>query len=397
MRNYRLLTSVCALAFTGLMFAQEAQRIEYFFDSDPGHGSGILVDAKTGTNSFSVPVNHLTEGAHLLCFRSQDSNGAWSSTYTRPMLVLSDKASETAKIECFFDKDPGFGKASTFGANNGGNSLSISVDTLKSGAHLLCLRSQDVQGRWSSTLTHPIYVMPGKPSTLSRLEYFFDSDPGFGNATAIAGAKDGEETYSLSLSGLDAGAHSIHLRGQDNQGNWSSVWNRTFYVYSLQAVTRVEYFIDNDPGEGNATMVGTLASDESEQELAFDVDLSGMAVGDHYLYVRAVDALGQWSTVSQEPFTIVDANGIAEVTWTQQVGVSYSEGECHISRAAEAVAPCRVLIATVGGQVVAEAEWAASDTEISVPVSVSNGTVLIVSVTNKETGLRTVKRVLVRG
>jgi hypothetical protein len=84
------------------------------------------------------------------------------------------------------------------------------------------------------------------------------------------------------------------------------------------------------------------------------------------------------------------------VTWTQQVGVSYSEGECHISRAAETVAPCRVLIATVGGQVVAEVEWAASDTEISVPVSVSNGTVLIVSVTNKETGLRAVKRVLAK-
>jgi hypothetical protein len=50
----------------------------------------------------------------------------------------------------------------------------------------------------------------------------------------------------------------------------------------------------------------------------------------------------------------------------------------------------------VGGQVVAEVEWAASDTEISVPVSVSNGTVLIVSVTNKETGLRTVKRVLAK-
>ena len=321
----RILMSVCATVVASYAMAQEAQRIEYFFDADPGFGQGAITEAKTGNNYLSVLVNNLSVGSHLMCVRVQDSKGVWSST-----------------------------------------------------------------------LTHPIYVMPSKPSTLSRMEYFFDSDPGYGNAIAIAGAKDGEETYSLSLSGLDAGAHSIHLRGQDNQGNWSSVWNRTFYVYSLQAVTRVEYFIDNDPGEGNATMVGTLASGDSEQELAFDVDLSDMAVGDHYLYVRAVDALGQWSTVSQEPFTIVDANGIAEVTWTQQVGVSYSEGECHISRAAEAVDPCRVLIATVGGQVVAEAEWAASDTEISVPVSVSNGTVLIVSVTNKETGLRTVKRVLAK-
>ena len=145
-------------------------------------------------------------------------------------------AQEAQRIEYFFDADPGYGQGTITGVKTGNNSLSVSVDNLSVGSHLMCVRVQDSKGVWSSTFTRAIYVMSDKPSTLSRMEYFFDSDPGYGNATAIAGAKDGEETYSLSLSGLEPGAHSIHLRGQDNQGNWSSVWNRTFYVAAKRAV-----------------------------------------------------------------------------------------------------------------------------------------------------------------
>lgn len=396
MLNIRLLTSAFAIVFAGLMYAQEAQRIEYFFDSDPGHGKATIITAKTGDNSINVPVSHLKEGAHLLCFRSLDSNGIWSTTYTRPVLVLSDKASETAKIECFFDSDPGYGKGHAFGAESGVNEIGIKVDTLDAGTHMLCLRSQDTEGRWSATYSTVVMVLAAKPSGLEYMEYFFDTDPGYGNGTAVEGAKEGEGAYMLSLNGLSAGAHNINLRAKDNQGNWSSVWNRAFYVYSLQNITRVEYFIDNDPGEGNATAVALPSPNASEYELAFDVSLGDISLGNHELCVRAQDRFGKWSLVSVEPFTVTDANGITEVAWTQQIGVEISEGQCNLVRQDTSDSDCTVQIVTVSGLIVAEADWAAGSTNLTLPVTVTKGKVVLVVVTNNTNGLRTVKRVMIK-
>lgn len=322
-------------------------------------------------------------------------NKAWASVCAL-LLVVVVQAQEAKRIEYFFDTDPGYGEATPLAAVTGENSYNIPVDELPVGAHLFCLRVQDDKGVWSSVFTRTVYVMADKPTTFARLEYFLDTDPGYGKAQSVEAPAEGEKAYTLPLDGINAGAHLLAMRGQDNEGNWSSLWSRLFYVYSLPGITQVEYYIDNDPGCGNAAQVQLVPSAAQEYELAFNVEMDTVSVGEHTLCVRAKDAFGHWSTVSIDPFTVTEADGISEVSWSQPIAVSYVAGVCHLTRDAEASGDCRVQVLSIDGAVVATARWSAGTTTLDIPVSATGGAILLVDVTNQENGLRTVKRVLVK-
>jgi len=392
----RVLASVCALLLIGGLQAQEAKRIEYFFDTDPGYGQATPLAAATGDNSYSIPVDELPVGVHLLCLRAQDDKGVWSSVFTRTIYVMADKPMAFARMEYFFDADPGYGQATPLAAVAGENSYSIPVDGLPVGAHQLCLRAQDDKGVWSSVFTRTIYVMADKPTAFARMEYFIDSDPGYGKAQSVDAPAEGEKAYSISLDGVSVGAHLLSLRGQDNAGNWSALWSRLFYHYSLPDITQVEYYIDNDPGCGNATQVQLVPSTAQEYELTFNVNLDTVSIGEHNLCVRAKDALGHWSTVSIDPFTVTEADGVSKVTWSQPIVVSYAAGLCRLTRGSEATEECNVQVMTLNGTTVATTRWNAGSTTLDIPVSVANGTILLIHVAGQEKGLRTVRRVLVK-
>ena len=307
-------------------------------------------------------------------------------------------AQELRRIEYFFDADPGYG-AGTAVANikEGMGTYQIDFSDLEVGVHIFSIRAQDSRANWSSVWSRAIYVYNVQNGgDLARLEYFFDNDPGYGKGKNVQRLREGEGKYLLSLDGLEAGVHNFNLRAHDVRGNWSAVWSRALYVYSLQNVEKVEYFVDDDPGEGNATSVGVFASGEFEKEIAFNVDLEGVGVGDHYLCVRAMDALGQWSTVSKEPFSITVADGIENVTWTQPVAVNFSAGKCILNRESVSDAVCNVQIVSLNGQVLASAKWEPNTTSMTIPVSAPEGSLLIVSVVNEASGLRTAKRVMVK-
>jgi hypothetical protein len=77
-----------------------------------------------------------------------------------------------------------------------------------------------------------------------------------------------------------------------------------------QTITVVEYFIDTDPGVGNGTAVsitpsGTIVLNES-------LDISGVAPGFHYLYIRAQDSDGDWSLHARQSFYVSDTSSIAQ-------------------------------------------------------------------------------------
>ena len=306
-------------------------------------------------------------------------------------------AQELRRMEYFFDADPGYGAGVPIdGIKEGQNTCQIDFSSLEAGVHIFNIRAQDSKANWSSVWSRAIYVYNLHGGDLARLEYFFDNDPGYGKGKNVQRLREGEGKYLLSLDGLEAGVHNFNLRAQDVRGNWSAVWSRALYVYSLQNVEKVEYFVDDDPGEGNATSVGVFALGESEKEIAFNVDLEGVGVGDHYLCVRAMDALGQWSTVSKEPFSITVPDGIENVTWTQPVAVNFSAGKCILNRASVSDAVCNVQIVSLNGQVLASAKWEPNTTSMTIPVSAPEGSLLIVSVVNEASGLRTAKRVMVK-
>ena len=146
---------------------------------------------------------------------------------------------------------------------------------------------------------------------LVRVEYFFDTDPGYGNGIPLAQPVTGENNYEMSFESVTPGYHLLCIRAQDKDGRWSATTSRPLYVINPVDVTEIEYFFDKDPGEGNAVAI-TVPENLSEP-FAFEVASDQLEAGEHLLCVRAKGSDGIWTLVSSQAFTVNtsagDANG----------------------------------------------------------------------------------------
>ena len=208
-------------------------------------------------------------------------------------------------MEYFYDTDPGYGKGKSVGnLTDGDNNIVVSVEGLSYGVHYLCFRAQDNQGVWSQVATYSVFVTSPQTANAVRIEYFFDTDPGYGMGTSIGVAQDENATYALPLDGLSMGAHMLYLRVQDNHGRWSSVQSHPIYVMNnLPDVVAVEYFFDDDdPGEGQATSV-PLPNFKTEP-FAFEANTDGLSAGEHHMKVRLQKNNGFWTLFDAATFTV---------------------------------------------------------------------------------------------
>jgi hypothetical protein len=307
-------------ASSGWLQAQNITKVEYFIDTDPGFGKGTNVPISAGTDlnnvSFALNVNSLSTGFHTLNVRARDATGKWSLTNSRSFYKEEVPASlpNVTRVEYFVNTDPGFGKATnipvTASTDLTNVTTSIAVTSLPTGFHSLHVRARDATGKWSLTNSRSFYKeeVPASLPNVTRVEYFFDTDPGFGKATTIpvtAGTNLTNVTTTIPLTSLATGFHSLHVRARDATGKWSLTNVRALYKEDLPAavpnVTRVEYFIDDDPGFGKGTNVPVTAG-TNLSNVAFTVNLTNVPTGFHKLQVRARDATGKWSLTNVRAF-----------------------------------------------------------------------------------------------
>ena len=105
------------------------------------------------------------------------------------------------------------------------------------------------------------FVILGFGQSIDKIEYFFNTDPGFDNGTDITpNSNSGSLTQTASISiGSLTGFNSLYIRTMDNTGTWTMYEKRIFYVtdFMLQTIageiTAAEYFFNTDPGFGNGT------------------------------------------------------------------------------------------------------------------------------------------------
>ena len=66
---------------------------------------------------------------------------------------------------------------------------------------------------------------------INRVEYFVDTDPGFGNGSAITftAASTINETFAVPLATVGDGFHFVSVRAKDDVNKWSTVVVRPFY------------------------------------------------------------------------------------------------------------------------------------------------------------------------
>lgn len=223
--------------------------------------------------------------------------------------------------EYYWDTDPGEGNAIALTALDG-NFDNVIEDILQNtssipsanGFHTFAIRFKDSLGNWGPVFKNTVHTgsLPVTGAgTLTNGEYYWDTDPGEGNANPLI-ASDGnfdnaiEEILQNNIAiPQSAGFHVFNVRIKDGQGQWGPVFKNVIHMGTnpLPGVnlTNGEYFWDNDPGEGNGT---ALAAIDGNYDNAFENILQNdipvaQPIGFHIFNVRVKDNQGIWGPVFQ--------------------------------------------------------------------------------------------------
>lgn len=326
--------------------------IEYYIDGIQLFGNGTALTGFTTSpdiSSFNGSINlgSLTPGFHRFYISSKDANGIWSLTnnaffdnYTVPIYNNAPAAvTNIVQLEYFLDNnDLGFGNCSqlpiTANTDIANLNANINITGLAPGVHRLFIRSKDVTGKWSLTnfsifdnaSSMPYPSAPAPVTNMLQVEYFIDNnDAGLGNCTQIpftAGLNIANLNANINISGLPSGVHRLYIRSKDANSKWSltnfSVFdNSAIMPYPVApgaapAVSTMEYFIDTDPGFGNAIPITVPGNTGDINGYAINLNLSGsLSVGTHYLFIRSKQ--NPWSLTNVVPFS---ATGTVPVIWS---------------------------------------------------------------------------------
>ena len=205
--------------------------LEYFFGADPGFGLGTDIPISPST---ILDIDHMISTASLpfgintLSIRARSDVGEWSFVESIPIFVTSSDPlilSNIEALEYFFDSDPGIGSGvnlSFSAVQNLDISELISITALSKGLHTIYFRVRSDRGEWSFVDGLPFFI--DESGGISKLEYFFDIDPGVGLANIIP-ISPSEDTLDIDLplatGSLALGPHSLNVR----TGN--EVWGLT--------------------------------------------------------------------------------------------------------------------------------------------------------------------------
>ncbi|MFK7946392.1 MAG: PKD domain-containing protein, partial [Saprospiraceae bacterium] len=146
---------------------------------------------------------------------------------------------------------------------------------------------------------------------ITEIEYYFDTEPnlGLGNATSISITPDSVvdvPNFNINTNQLSDGLHTLYVRAKNANGIWSPVSQAVFFKTSSgnnANITQIEYYFDEEPstGLGGGTQI-PITPGNSVDEMNYTINTNQLSDGLHTLYVRAKNANGIWSPVSQAVF-----------------------------------------------------------------------------------------------
>jgi PKD repeat protein len=152
---------------------------------------------------------------------------------------------------------------------------------------------------------------------LNSGEYFFDTDPGVGNATSLPSFSP-NDTIDLNLNinttGLTPGFHQLYIRFRDAANKWGIYEGRTFHVQATSSaptaaplVASAEFYFDTDPGVGNGIPLPSFSPDDTV-DLSLSLNVSALSSGLHQLYIRFKDAANKWGIYEGGNFNVLTCN-----------------------------------------------------------------------------------------
>jgi hypothetical protein len=321
----------------------DLSRLEYYFDNDPGAGNGIPVTIAASQSisslSFNADVSGIVNGFHRIYVRSMNTDGKWSLTangffdnYVVPVYAVVPAATSIAEAEWFVDNDPGFGNGNKLavaaGQEQPNQQFLISISGLAGGTHQLYIRSRDISGQWSLTYFAQFdntAVVPYPSATIAppvgEMEYYIDTDPGFGNGAVVAfasGTDISNLAIDIPMNTITPGHHTIYIRSRQNPWSLSAyadfnygstlplTWlyvrgetrnNKGFISWATASEENTDSFIVEYSADGRSFIdVGEVAAaSNSTNSRHYNFLHDGLKEGMNYYRVRQVDKDGKYT------------------------------------------------------------------------------------------------------
>ena len=344
-KHIKLCLAFVLLMIGSIVKAQNIVQVEYFFDTDPGFENGVLLNmtpASTIDNyNFTPSTSGLSAGVHALFVRSKDANGSWSQTSSTIFLHTNSSSTKNiTALEYFFDTDPGIGNGTQMALTPSHSiqdyTFSPTVSNLSTGVHLLFVRSKDENGNWSMSNSSALYFSKSSASTkVSEVEYFYDSDPGFGNGYIVSTSPSNNLSnisFIPNTTSLTAGIHVLNVRSKDENSSWSLTSSTVFFYSgaasgggsSLPSMKALEYFYDTDPGIGLGFQVSLAGMGDNVSGFTFTPATCMLTIGYHNLFVRTLDSTNKWSLTAIKNF-LYQGDPNAYVTPSVSIAATYTD------------------------------------------------------------------------
>lgn len=343
---------------TPVLTSRNAQIVEaeYYWDTDPGQGNGTAILALDGNLDeviealFNSSLASPPAGLHMFNIRVRGEDNGWSNVFSYVVNVSSQslitRDARVVQAEYFWDTDPGQGSATPILAADG--SLDEVVEDLFNGTlaspplglHTFNIRVLGEDNSWSSVFSYVVNVKDNilitRDLRVVEAEYFWDTDPGQGNATAIL-ALDGnldeaiEDLFESAVSIPSPGLHTFNIRVRGLDNTWSNLFSYVVNTGSPTLMTRdvqvlqAEYFWDVDPGLGSANPILALDGNLDEAiEDVFQNTLVSTSVGLHTFNLRVQGEDNTWSNVFTHVVNVLDSNTYVTIDETICDGDTYT-------------------------------------------------------------------------
>jgi len=337
-------------------------RVEYFFDTDPGFDNGVELIISPGYElslEEIIDCGILTNGLHTIGIRAKDDNGIWGITQLHQFVLSNESYSSTmpdlTEIEYFVDTDNGYGTSEnlTFTSDSIVSLLAtVDLTGYGPGLHTLGIRSKDADDIWGITYLHQFVLSNESYSNampdLTEIEYFVDTDNGYGTGENITFAADSivDLAAIIDLTAFGPGLHTLGIRSKDTDEIWGITHLHQFvlsnesYSNTMPDLNEVEYFIDTDNGYGTGENL-TFTSDSIVSLLA-TVDLTGYGPGLHTLGIRSKDTDEIWGITHLHQFVLSNESysntmpDLTEIEYFVDTDNGYGTGE-NITFAADSI------------------------------------------------------------
>jgi hypothetical protein len=310
-----------ALCWAGIASAQNINRFEYFFDTDPGVGASTTftnIAPTTLVTDLNIPIatTSLAPGFHTLYIRSRNDLNQWTHTHFRNFFVATVPPAPGTlnidRVEYFIDTDPGVGLATVATGLTPDDVLTnfpidISAVPLTAGFHTFYVRAKTSDGQWTHTHFRNFFVdaAVASPPTITN---FSPTSGNVGSSVTITGTNfsttpaNNTVTFNgvaATVTASTANSITVTVAPGTTTGPIRVVVSGLIAIsgtnFSLSApiISAAEYFFNTDPGPGNGIAIPLTPAGEIDLTNLNFITTS-LPVGWHTVHVRARDTNNTW-------------------------------------------------------------------------------------------------------